>query len=400
MSGWTRWPSTSWSRRVRRRISNGPSALYHDELMAGLDLDGCPDFELWLVSQRETWRARVTAALGRLVEHCASRDAFQAGADWAARLLAIEPWHEEAHRQRMWLLACAGQRSAALVQYDTCRRLLAETLGVAPAPETEAMVARIRAGDVERHVATGTRPLISPHPHNLPIQLTAFLGRAPELATIAERLANPECRLLTLVGPGGTGKTRLALEAGAAQVRAFADGAFFVPLAALESIDLLANEIADAIGLALAEPQEPRAQLLAALRGRHVLLVLDNFEHLLDGTALLLDILRAAPDVKLLVTSRERLNYTAEWLIHVQGLPFPLNGAPGGAATILPWTCSPSGPRTWTRASCSTARRCRTWRRSAGWWRACRWRSSWHPPGPATWPAPTSRPRSPRIWNS
>jgi predicted ATPase/DNA-binding SARP family transcriptional activator len=305
--------------------------LYHGELMAGLDLDGCPDFELWLVSQREAWRERVVAALSQLVEHCARRDAFQVGADWAARLLEIEPWHEEAHRLRMWLLACAGQRSAALVQYEICRRVLSESLGVAPAPETEALVARIRAGEVESHVAAGTRPLASPHPHNLPIQLTAFLGRAPELATIAERLANPACRLLTLVGPGGTGKTRLALEAAAAAVPAFADGAFVVPLAALGSTDLLANEIAAALGLVLAEPDDPRAQLLTALGSRHVLLVLDNFEHLLDGTAQLLDLLRAAQGVKLLVTSRERLSYSAEWLIHVQGLPFPLDDAAGGA---------------------------------------------------------------------
>jgi predicted ATPase/DNA-binding SARP family transcriptional activator len=301
-------------------------ALYRDELMAGLFLDDGPDFELWLVSQREAWRARVVGALATLMADAAGRGRFAEGAAWAARLLEVEPWHEAAQQQRMWLLACAGQRTAALAQYEACRRALDEALGVAPSAATEALVARIRAGEVEARVAAGTRPLASPHPHNLPLQLTAFLGREAELATVAERLANPGCRLLTLVGPGGTGKSRLALEAAAAQLPAFPDGVFLVPLAAIGDGENLPSALADAVGLALDGQATPWDQVRAGLGERQVLLVLDNFEQLLDGAERLLDLLRAAPRLKVLVTSRERLNFHAEWLVQVQGLPYPFNG--------------------------------------------------------------------------
>jgi len=156
---------------------------------------------------------------------------------------------------------------------------------------------------------------------NFPVQATPFVGRNGELVEIAARLSDPACRLLTLVGPGGIGKTRLALEA--AQQTNFPHGVFFVPLQPLTSAELIVTAVADVLHLTFYGDQDVRTQLLSYLQNRHLLLVLDNFEHLLDGADLLLEMLEVAPAVKLLVTSRERLRLREEWIIDVQGLPFP-----------------------------------------------------------------------------
>ena len=160
---------------------------------------------------------------------------------------------------------------------------------------------------------------------NLPSQPTPFIGREHELAEIARRLADPACRLLTLTGPGGIGKTRLAIEA-ALRLHEFTSGAYFVPLQPLTSPNFMVSTIADALNFAFYGEQDPKIQLLHYLRDQHLLLVLDNFEQLLDGTDLLPEILEYAPGVKLLVTSRERLQLREEWVFDVGGLPYPEQG--------------------------------------------------------------------------
>jgi predicted ATPase len=168
-------------------------------------------------------------------------------------------------------------------------------------------------------------------PRSLPCQPTRFVGREEELAEIGRLLDEAECRLLTLTGPGGVGKTRLALQAAGEQLNAYADGVYFVSMASLPSTDLLAEVIAGALQVTLTAGEDPASQLLAALRSKEMLLVLDNFEHLLEGAPLLAGILQRAPQLNLLVTSRERLNLRSEWTFLVQGLPVPDPGLPAGA---------------------------------------------------------------------
>ena len=158
---------------------------------------------------------------------------------------------------------------------------------------------------------------------NLPAQPTPFVGRERELAEIAAHLANPDCRLLTLIGPGGIGKTRLALEAAAARAPSFPDGVGFVPLAPVSAADYLLSTVAEGLKFSFYGGEDPRVQLLNYLSDRRMLLVMDNFEHLLDGAGLLAEILGVAPQVKLLVTSQERLNLHGEWLYEVQGMRVP-----------------------------------------------------------------------------
>ncbi|MHB8625810.1 MAG: ATP-binding protein [Aggregatilineales bacterium] len=159
--------------------------------------------------------------------------------------------------------------------------------------------------------------------HNLPHQPTPFIGRTTELAAIARRLEDPACRLLTVVGPGGIGKTRLALQAAKQQFAAFAQGVYFVSLAPLNAPEAVVSTIAEAIRFSFYPGGEPRQQLLDFLRARQLLLVLDNFEHLLTAASLVVDILEAAPRVRILVTSRERLNIQAETVFSLGGMAYP-----------------------------------------------------------------------------
>ncbi len=172
----------------------------------------------------------------------------------------------------------------------------------------------------------------------LPIALTPFVGREAELAELARLLTDPASRLITLIGPGGIGKTRLALQAAERQA-SFAHGVAFVALAPVGSIELIAPAIAQALGLAFSGAADPKAQLLRYLRDKELLLLLDNFEHLLDGVDLLTDILSQAPGVKLLVTSRERLLMQREWIVELQGLTVPDSdqsaGTDGASAVAL-----------------------------------------------------------------
>ncbi len=170
---------------------------------------------------------------------------------------------------------------------------------------------------------------LSAHPNNLPPQPTPFVGRDGELREILLQMANPTCRLLTLIGPGGMGKTRLALRAAAEQIEAFPHGVYFVPLAPLTSGAQLEGAIAEVLHFSFYEREEPRAQLLKHLKNKELLLLLDNFEHVLDGVLLVTEILACAPAVKILATSRERLRLREEQIFPIAGMSFPTG--PGSA---------------------------------------------------------------------
>lgn len=157
--------------------------------------------------------------------------------------------------------------------------------------------------------------------HNLPTQTTPFVGREQEIRTLSTLLNTPTVRLITILGPGGMGKTRLAQEVGLREVDSFTDGVYFVSLAALSSIEVIVSAVGEVLSFAFAENMDAKRQLLGYLRDKDLLLVLDNYEHLLDGATLVSDMLSAAPQVKILTTSRERLNLVEESLFRIEGLP-------------------------------------------------------------------------------
>ncbi|MCA9918506.1 MAG: tetratricopeptide repeat protein, partial [Anaerolineales bacterium] len=289
-------------------------ALYRGDLLAGLTLGDAPEFELWLLQERERLRLQALTALEQLIGHCQRAGQLDEAISYSRRLLEIEPWRESVHRQLMRLLARSGDSSAALRQYQQCRDMLAAELGVDPMPETEALYQRI--------VALRQRPPARPLP-----MTPRLVGREAELAQLAAQLADPTCRLVAITGMGGMGKTSLALALAAGQQRRFLDGVCFVRLADLASDVLLDTAVAEALDLAIPPGAAPRQFLGQTLASRELLLVLDDAEHLLTAvTDLAQSLLAAAPELKIVLTSREAPRLRTAWVLPLAGLP--LDDAP------------------------------------------------------------------------
>ena len=294
--------------------------LYRGEFLEGFYLREGRGFEEWAALSRERLRRLAHGSLRRLARHYLENRAFKAGIQVAERLIAIDPFDERSRRQMMWLLVRGGRPNAALQQYEELRGLLAAELDVPPAPVTQALYRRIKN-------------LQFPPPHNIPNPATPFLGREQELEELEAHLKAAETRLVTLLGPGGIGKTRLGLEAARRIVQKqpgyFLDGVFFIPLAAVNDVRQLPDRIAEAARIEMSGG-DPLKGLVEQLREREMLLILDNYEHLLEAgsnpTGLLENILANAAQVKLLVTSRERLNLYEEVAFDVPGLAVPTNG--------------------------------------------------------------------------
>lgn len=325
-----------FSQNIQRNSSATLAAaaeLYRGDFMAGFVLDGVPEFELWVAGERERWLQQAIQVVATLAHHASTQNNAQKAICYLRRWLDLAPWHEEAHRRLIYWLAVTGQPSAALKQYLICQRVLADELGVAPAPETTALYDEIQRKGMSGNsllltmpAYTGVSSLLPLPTHNLPRQLHAVVGRERELAYIAARLADPACAWLTLLGPGGIGKSCLAVEAAYAQLLHFSDGVWLVPLAGIASADLLPAAIAQTLAVPLQIGGDLRDQLLSYLQNKQLLLVLDNFEHLLEGVNLLDAIVQQGSQVKILVTSREALHHQAEWIVDVGGLAVPSAG--------------------------------------------------------------------------
>ncbi|MGF1506892.1 MAG: BTAD domain-containing putative transcriptional regulator [Anaerolineae bacterium] len=304
--------------------------LYRGPFLAQMDPLDSLTFDEWVSLRREMLNRQAIEALEALLGVYERRGDYPAAQRSAARIVQLAPWEEYGHIQLMRLMAVNGQWSAALEQYAACRRLLSEHLGVDPMPDTTALYNEIR-----RHAAAGQPfpPQTAPPPNNLPPEETPFNGRTADLETIKARLAAPHCRLLTLFGPGGIGKTRLALAAARQQVGLFADGVFFASLVGTADRDALIEALCAAVDMPHGPHGDSFDNLVGHLRSRDVLLVLDNAEHLTDHTDLFETLLREAPALTLLVTSRARLGLMQEQIHPVEGLAYP-DEPPSDAAAL------------------------------------------------------------------
>ncbi|MCE7988088.1 MAG: hypothetical protein DYG89_43540, partial [Caldilinea sp. CFX5] len=222
-------------------------ALYGGEFLQGLLLKDNPLFEEWVLLLREQSHRQALTMLNALTTHYAATSTYDQMAHYAARQVALEPWHEEGHRQLMQALAAQGQQSAALRQYEKCRQILQQELGAPPSAETTRLYEQIRTGAFAKVTGSGgdkvsdrTVTLSPPDPvtparlHNLPVHLSPLVGRSQQLAQLRTLLRTPGQRLLTLVGMGGMGKSRLALafmeQLAVETPPPFADGVWFISL--------------------------------------------------------------------------------------------------------------------------------------------------------------------------
>ncbi|GMA14163.1 transcriptional activator [Deinococcus metallilatus] len=297
-------------------------AGYGGPLMDRLEGDEPGEFAGWLGCERERlrglWRTAVLRRAGELTEGGAHLEATEL----LGQLLEADEFDEAALQAQVGALLRAGGRERARQAYEAFVERLRAELGLEPTAEL-AQLGRTLSAPAALPEPGATPPRPGPSSGPLPRPTTSFVGRDLELAEIARLLAQPGCRLLTLTGPGGIGKTRLALEAARGLAPRFPDGVFFVPLAPLTSEAQLTARVAAGLGLTPQGQADPLDQLVRWLGDRQVLLVLDNFEHLLEAAGVPQALIRRCPNLRLLVTSRGRLGVEAEWLLPLAGLEYP-----------------------------------------------------------------------------
>ena len=195
--------------------ANPDPALYRGDFLAGFYIPDAPEFENWVWGIRAQLREQIVISLHQRTVEAGQRQDYDAGISYAQHLLAIEPWREETHRHLMHFYARTDQRSAALAQYKECRQQLDSELGVEPSQETSHLYQRIR---------------YAPYPnHNLPPDNTPLVGRTAEIAQLQAQLSGDH-RLLTVVGAGGMGKTRLAMATARGLVAHFLEGVWWIDL--------------------------------------------------------------------------------------------------------------------------------------------------------------------------
>jgi predicted ATPase/DNA-binding SARP family transcriptional activator len=291
--------------------------LVRGEFLDEFALGDCAQFDEWLLVQREQLHVQVTAALEQLAAFHERAGHLPNAERAIRRLLAYDPLSEAAYRQLMRVLARADQRSAALDAYDTCRRVLATELGLAPSIETVTLAEQIRA-----------RASFDSNPAHaaLPPVLTRFIGRQQETARLVDLLSRRTVRLVTLAGPGGVGKTRLAIEVARRLAGVFAHDICLVELAGVAD----GKSVDDAVAAALRLPTSGRSSsdaIVEYLRDKTVLLLLDNCEHVVKACERLVGTLcREAAGLTVLATSRIPLHLAEEHVVRLEPFATPVIG--------------------------------------------------------------------------
>lgn len=308
--------------------------LGRHELLTGFDLTSAPEFGAWLEAERSELRQSARLAGARALEECRSVGDHAEAVVVAAQLHRSDPLDEAAARRHMLALADAGDPAGALALFEGLRRLLAEELGADPGHETVRLAEALRAGTAVLGPARDAARTHPPSPvasraHTLPHQPTRFVGRESEVAALIDTLEDEAGRLLTIVGPGGVGKTRLAIEVARRAGSRFEHGTRFVDLSAIREPEALIAAVAGAVG---AEPRPGRAavgSISEHLRGSALLLVLDNMEQVIEeARELVAGLVAQAPAVRILATSRVRLGYRGERVFDLAGLQY--RAAAGG----------------------------------------------------------------------
>jgi predicted ATPase/DNA-binding winged helix-turn-helix (wHTH) protein len=271
-------------------------------------------YEEWTIAPRERWREKYVNALTQLAEAHARLGQLSQAIEICEKILQHEPWNERIFRQKMLYLYHSANRAKALETYQSCREMLKKHLGAKPSPETVELHEQILKFQVP--------PLSRAIPNNLPQALTSFIGRTRELVELEKLL--DETRFITLTGVGGCGKTRLGLQIASDLLKRYEDGVWWVELASLSDPNLIAQAIASVLGV----QEQPKKTLLMTvseyLHAKQALVVLDNCEHLLEASAAVVqELLKSAPKIQIMATSREPFGILGETLYQVPTLSIP-----------------------------------------------------------------------------
>jgi DNA-binding SARP family transcriptional activator len=301
--------------------------LYQGALCTDLENNDSGEFANWLELERQTLHKLWLEASLNFANELEAKENFVRAASVFERLHDAEPLAEDNLRRYLENLARSDQKGKAQEVFESHQNRLKHDYNSEPEKETLELIRNIRQGNLVTNVSTFptiktiTHRKVEPR-HNLTLQATPFIGRETEREKLSRVLLEPNCRLLSIVAPGGMGKTRLAIEVARTQLEHFEETCF-VSFAAVSSPDLMVYTLADALELSLFGSKPPRGQVLDYLNNKKMLLVLDNLEHLLSGINLISDILTTSPEVKILSTSREALNLQAERIVDLSGLTVP-----------------------------------------------------------------------------
>jgi DNA-binding SARP family transcriptional activator/predicted ATPase len=287
--------------------------LIGDPFLFELELPGCDEFTDWLAVQRELWFERSVELRRRQAVQLRYRGRLAEARAQLLTVLRSEPWREELFREVATLSAELGERSTALRQYQRGVETLRRHLNADPEPAGIAFAAALAANRFQPREATWQR---------IPATQTPFFGRNAELQQVLDLLTDRQVRLITLLGPGGAGKTYLATVAAELAVPTF-DAVVFVPLSESQSTADAVLRIAGAVELELTPHASPLQQLLRRFNEGSWLLVLDNLEQLPDADQLLNQLLDAAGEITLLTTSRRALDLHRERLFAINGFHLP-----------------------------------------------------------------------------
>jgi len=311
------------------------------DLLAGVRLPASPEFDTWLEMERATVQSALRAAGLRTVDEATRSGDLDVAADVLRDLYRSDPFDEVVLRALMEALDRRGARTEALSVLAKFERLCREELDGEPEPATRALGAAIGAERSEsaapplseardRARAASSRGGAAA----LPVPPTPFVGRSGLVADVSRTIVHAACRVLTLVGPGGVGKTRIAIEVARKVADRFEAGASFVELAAVRSEGALVAAVASATGVDLAAGEDPKRTVLRALASRHMLLVLDDAEHLDEAPALMAEWVVGAPRLTVLITSRRATGLATECVVDVHGLAHHAEAARHGPPRI------------------------------------------------------------------